>query len=521
MKRLARACLTGAVLCLAVSPATAHPPDLPVDTKDVCVPDGGWYISGGIRIFCPGSGVSVPSPDCDYGELNTRKPCEPLDATSPLLGEVIGHFLQSFTLGLGGVPVVDLDLAFFGSTLGSPVADDFIDQCTPLAGGAIVSGSMAASSAPAKIDEGQRAHARKLYLIGERCRRCGDFNMAENCYQETKLLCPGCDYARKAERRIREVRAMRAAESEDIGEESEPPKDESSNRPNYDYDIGPPTVIVPSPFGSGATDVYPHIIWNNRREEPTSHVERLSGKKLLFETDMARLSEAKAMFYVGERCRRGGDLDMACRCYENAYRLCPQCRHGKKALQRMRRVKEQKQLELQESSISSDLPFLAAFPAIQPEQIRAFEKIEAEESGSVSSRIETVREASLIEIVLEESRPMLEGDEEESECPLVLCGGTGPQAAAPPTLYVAPPARDLRLTDDPSEQALVPASASDEDLSDWLPQAVRLLRGAGSLRIDASRLGRLMSRGEGAIRALGCDLVNECGRSYVVYPARP
>ena len=48
MKRLARACLAGAVLCLVASPAAAHPPDLPVDTKDVCVHDGGWYISGGI-----------------------------------------------------------------------------------------------------------------------------------------------------------------------------------------------------------------------------------------------------------------------------------------------------------------------------------------------------------------------------------------------------------------------------------------------------------------------------------------
>ena len=161
MKRLVRACLTGAVLCLAVSAAAAHPPDLPVDTKDVCVPDGGWYISGGIRIFCPGSGVCVPSPDADYGELNTRKPCEPLDATSPILGEVIGRIVESVTLGLGGIPVLDMDLAFFGSSLGSPVAEDFINECAPLAGGAIVSGSMAASAAP-MIDEGQRAHARKM-----------------------------------------------------------------------------------------------------------------------------------------------------------------------------------------------------------------------------------------------------------------------------------------------------------------------------------------------------------------------
>jgi hypothetical protein len=500
LKRLARACLTGAVLCLAMSPAAAHPPDLPVDTKDVC----------------------VPCPDSDSGELNTRKPCEPLDATSPILGEVIGRIVESVTLGLGGIPVLDMDLAFFGSSLGSPVAEDFINQCAPLAGGAIVSGSMAASAAP-MIDEGQRAHARKMYLIGERCRCCGDFDMAENCYQETKLLCPGCDYARKAERRLREVRAMRAAPLQDIGEESEPPKEEKEpakegplaglNSPYIPSNQNSQVLRIVQPNG----EVIPLVLPFDMPEvqipmpETTSHVERLSGRKLLFETDMARLSEAKAMYYVGERCRRGGDLDMAYRCYEDAYRICPQCRHAKKAQQRMRQVKELKRLESQQGSGVNDDPFRAgAFPLVDSEMIRAFEKLEAEEIVPPSG----------IEIVLEESRPMIEGDEEESDCPLLLCGGTGPQAVAPPTLYVAPPARDLRLTDEPSEQELVPASAPCEDLSDWLPQAVRLLRGSGSLRIDTSRLGRLMSRGVGAVRELGCDLVHEGGRSYVVYPAR-
>src|SRR5262249_40412955 len=125
-----------------------------------------------------------------------------------------------------------------------------------------------------------------------------------------------------------------------------------------------------------------------------------------------------------------------------------------------------------------------------------------------------------IEIVLEESRPMIEGDAEESDCPLILCGGTGPLAGAPPPLCGGPPARGPRLTDGPRRQAPIPSSGAGGDLSDWLPQAVRLLRGAGSLRIDTSRLGRLMSRGEGAVRALGCDLVREGGRSFVVYPAR-
>src|SRR5262249_33829436 len=147
--------------------------------------------------------------------------------------------------GLGGMPVMDLDFEFFCGepryiTLGEAIEKAL--ECgtivpegvaaspeIPLPSGGIGGGeivSSAVSPAPAKIDEDRRQHARKMYLIGERCRRAGDFDMAENCYQETKLLCPGCDYARKADRRIRQVRALRAAESEDIGEESEPPKEE-------------------------------------------------------------------------------------------------------------------------------------------------------------------------------------------------------------------------------------------------------------------------------------------------------
>src|SRR5262249_54479068 len=149
--------------------------------------------------------------------------------------------------------------------------------------------------------------------------------------------------------------------------------------------------------------------------------------------------------------------------------------------QRMRQVTELKELESKQGSVIRDIPLLAdLFTTIDSEVIRAFEKLGVEELSPPPNGIE---------IVLEESGPMIEGDAEESDCPSTPCGGSGPLTIAPPTLYVAPAARDLRLTDEPSEQGLVPAAAPCEDLSDWLPQAVRLLRGSGSLRIDTARLG--------------------------------
>src|ERR1700757_1228032 len=49
--------------------------------------------------------------------------------------------------------------------------------------------------------------ARRLYLIGERCRREGDLDMAINCYHEVGLLTPHNVYGRKARRRLHEIEA--------------------------------------------------------------------------------------------------------------------------------------------------------------------------------------------------------------------------------------------------------------------------------------------------------------------------
>src|SRR5205823_3022409 len=97
-----------------------------------------------------------------------------------------------------------------------------------------------------------------------------------------------------------------------------------------------------------------------------------------------------------------------------------------------------------------------------------------------------------------------------------------PPQAEPPELFITPPAGDLMLREDVTAGPETAAPAACEDLSDWLRQTVRLLKGgAGTLRIDAARLGRLMAQGEDALRELGCAVVHECGRSYVVYPGRP
>jgi hypothetical protein len=490
MKRLAYACLIGAVLCVTLSRSAAHPPDLPVDTKDVCVP-------------CPDGGCC---------ELNTRQAWEACEAVSPMLCEIINRFCESFTVGFGAVPPIELKFEFRCS------------PTSPVAGG---------QAAPAgAVDEARRGHARRMYLIGERCRRTGDLDMAENCYQETKLLCPGCDYARKAERRLQQVRALRTSEREDVGEEAEPAKEETpKGEGNYNFEVPPPACLIPpsdktyepqvgTTMGSRTFSLESRGVlhaWMRR--------EAQLGKMLLFETDLAKLAEAKVMFYVGERCRRGGDPEMAYRCYENAYRTCPQSRHGKKAQMRMRKIKEEQANGQKQGGMTSDMDILfvsgdflwVGGPSAQMR--RSPQQRRRDWDGFIGhfiGRDEQPPSSPVnIEIVEEESRPMLEGDAEESEE-----SGSSIAQSEPPILYIAPPVRNLKLGEEQEEAASV-ANAACEDLSDWLPQAIRLLRGAGSLRIDATRLGRLMSRGEGAVRALGCAVVYECGRTLVVYPGRP
>jgi predicted TPR repeat methyltransferase len=126
-----------------------------------------------------------------------------------------------------------------------------------------------------EIDARRLAEAGRMFRIGERCLRAGDVDMAVNCYQETELLCPGSGYARLAAQRRRQLQAT-----------AEPPL-------------------------------------------PRSDVIRET------DADLERLNDARVMYEIGQRCERGGDLDSAQRCYEEAHRICPASRFGKEALVRV------------------------------------------------------------------------------------------------------------------------------------------------------------------------------------------
>jgi tetratricopeptide (TPR) repeat protein len=530
MLRLVRACLLGTVLCVAVAPAGAHPPDLPVDTRDECVPEPPPTLDELGLSGLPDDGELLIGPGI-VGSLD----CVP--ESTPVVGEAISGVVAVLLDGMDSVRqeharrmyriaercrrARDFEMAenCYQETLRlcpesayARKAVQRIGELRTMRADGDAEAAEPPQEVPAKeqapqgnyemrlvapacswlrCDVDGLARGQKMYRIAERCRRSGDFEMAVNCYQETMLLCPESEYARKAERHIRRLQAQAPIPMEDHGEEQEPKPDEE-----------------PGMTPAGCFSV--------PSEGPSA---------LLHETDHARMAEAKVLYYVGERCRRGGDLEMAYRCYEEAHRACPQCRHGKKALLRMRRIDEDRQTnarageEQEIPSRETTDPFAGSaalsdrkvlenyFPPIDAQLIPALDRLVDEGSAS------TLRDLTLVE--QQSGSP---ADAEEQEYPLTMCGGKAPDSV-PFRLFVEAPVRDLVLHPEEGEEQ-DSVRTDSEDLSDWLRQAVRVMRGAGSLRIDAARLGQLMAQGEGAIRELGCSLVHECGRAYVVYPAR-
>ncbi|MCI0464026.1 MAG: hypothetical protein L0Z62_44395, partial [Gemmataceae bacterium] len=330
-----------------------------------------------------------------------------------------------------------------------------------------------APATPPTAEEMLRELARQLYQIGERCRQAGDLDMAANCYEEAGRLCPAL--ARQAQAGLRKVQALRAAKaSPDTGEEAQ------------ELPALPPE-------------------WGSSPPRPD---------KLIYETDRLRLAETRKLYLVGERCRRLGDLDMAYRWYEEAHGWCPHCAYGRKALERMRQIErqrgegsgeEQEPPKKQSRKRRGVVELVPVLPEIDPLVVPAFNRLLAETSE--------MRPAGLV--IVEEERSSA-GDEEESEShyPPFFSG-----AVVSPNLLVTPAVRDLVVREQQGDYPQSEAAGTGHDLSDWFREAVRTLRGVGSLRIEAGRLGHLLSGGESAVRELGCALVHEGGRCYVVYPA--
>jgi hypothetical protein len=306
--------------------------------------------------------------------------------------------------------------------------------------------------------------ARHMFQIAEKCLQAGDRAMARNCYEETRLLCPDSRYARLAAERLK-----------GLDDDSAETQDRT----------GP-------------------------REKASDQLQPRPGR-LVRETqaDLRRLAQARVLYALGERCRAHDDYDMAYQFYRDSVNVCPASRFAQKSAERMREIDARRAAEAQGPPDDPPAPHSIepSLPPVDPMVVRWLERV-----------AEVLAAPPLPRIVIElEQGERPAGSQEEQE---PVAGGLFPQTAPPPLLFIARPVRDLVLGEEPApaDAQVIPAAA--EDLSDWLRQAVRMLRGSGTLRVDAARLARLMGEGERALRELGCSVVHtRDGRCFVVYPA--
>jgi hypothetical protein len=94
----------------------------------------------------------------------------------------------------------------------------------------------------------------------------------------------------------------------------------------------PPDLPLPQEFlcpelreGPGRGELFE----TERRANPEADVD-----------EPVRVEQARAMFAIGERCRRLGDLDKARTCYEETHLLSPTSRYGRLAMQRLAEIDE-------------------------------------------------------------------------------------------------------------------------------------------------------------------------------------
>jgi tetratricopeptide (TPR) repeat protein len=303
LTRLSCAFLTTALLVAAdhgTSVLWSKPPDLPIDTKETFDPrfgtpafnDSFWVGP----VICPGN-VQTEKRLTRREAASLRVlelPCrgeKAADAT-PLLVDVLTRFFEAVYSGLSSTDAV--------ATETQSVEKGVEEQTIPVAPAIAMVGFAGIAPAAAACNNletmaGQRRvqvmAAARLYTIGARCAKAGDWAMARNCFEEVTRVCPNCDYAVMAKAQLLRISSRELPELPTEGgteEQKDPPKVE------------------------GQRD----LILENR-------------------ASLRRIHEARRMFARGERYEAAGKFDKAYDCYEEARAVCPACQFGQQARERM------------------------------------------------------------------------------------------------------------------------------------------------------------------------------------------
>jgi len=200
-----------------------------------------------------------------------------------------------------------------------------VPPCSPAPGGATLFGPFKAPPEVTANSNYNEYAAWRFYEIGKECEEKGDAAMARNCYEEATRMCPDSKYGQLASQRLGKVIATAGTNN--------------------------PTV----PGGFETEEEPPQV------KQEVVHEERIEPRRIL---------QSQRMLLMGQRYQRVGDLDNAYRCFEDAHLICPACRYGQNALDRMRQIEATKSREQQrEGGLEEQEPPVDRRPPLTPEEL--------------------------------------------------------------------------------------------------------------------------------------------------------
>jgi tetratricopeptide (TPR) repeat protein len=143
--------------------------------------------------------------------------------------------------------------------------------------------------------------AGRFYEIGQQCEAKGDLAMARNCYEEATRMAPESEYGKLASKKL--------------------------------------SVFTIAGLNSWITEAGVET----QEEPPTIKQEVVREEQI----EPRRIQQAHSMLQMGMRYQRAGDLDNAYRCYQDSHAICPVCRDGETALDRMVQIEAMKSRQMQ------------------------------------------------------------------------------------------------------------------------------------------------------------------------------
>jgi tetratricopeptide (TPR) repeat protein len=138
-----------------------------------------------------------------------------------------------------------------------------------------------------RLDAHRVQQCHTMLLMGIRFQRTGDLDNAYRCFEDAHVVCPACSYGQNALDRMRQIERTKSGglqRREGGIEEQEPPSD---RRPPLTPD------------------------------------------------ELDKRDQAEALFKLGERSRRAGNLETAYGLYQETHLVFPECFYGMRAIERM------------------------------------------------------------------------------------------------------------------------------------------------------------------------------------------